>query len=89
MNRLEADRRNLAGLAQAAAGRVCELLQAQPHGRRVIGHARRPFRPLAADVGVGLALVGADPLNAAARKLAFVGHVEQPILEARRAQVGH
>ena len=35
------------------------------------------------------ALRRTDPFDAAARKLPLVGHVEQPVLEARRAEVGH
>ena len=54
----------------------------------MIGHVRRQLAPLAADLDDAAAFRRADPFDAAARKLALVGHVEQPILEARRAQVG-
>ena len=42
----------------------------------------------AADLHKPFALLGADPLDAAARQLPLVRHVEQAELEARGAEVG-
>ena len=68
--------------------RIGQLLQALPHRHRMIGHLRRQLLPLAADLDEAAAFRRADPFDAAARKLPLVGHIEQPILEARRAEVG-
>ena len=64
------------------------MVQALPHGRGMVGHVRRQFASLRADLDEATAFAATDPFDAAARKLALVGHVEQPVLEARRAEIG-
>ena len=89
VHRLEADRRHFAGVL--AGSRSRGSVSCSRHCRTATawsGTLRRQFLPLAADLDEARAFRRADPLDAAARKLPLVGHVEQPILEARRAEVG-
>ena len=87
--RLEPDGRHLRGICQTAALAVGQLIQAAPHGHGMVGHRRHELAARAGDLDIRTAFGRADPFGASARKLALVGHVVQPILEARRAQVGY
>jgi len=86
-HRLEADRRHLGGVLDAAGLRVGELGQALAHGLGMVGHADSLLDPLAADRGRAAALRRADPLDAAAGQLPLALHVDELVLEARRPQV--
>jgi hypothetical protein len=67
--------------------RVGQLGQALAHGFGMVGDAERLLVPLAADRDRRAALRGADPLDAAAGQRALAFHVDELVLEARRAEV--
>ena len=89
VHRLKADRRDLGGLPQAAGVGIGQLGETLPDGLGLVRHVQRMLPAVGADLDEAGALGRTDPFDPAARKLAFVGHVEQPILEARRADIGH
>ena len=89
VHRLEADRRHFAGVlagsrcaGSVSCSRHCRTATAWS-GTGAFSSCRWP--PISTKQR---AFGRADPLDAAARKLPLVGHVEQPILEAGRAEVG-
>jgi hypothetical protein len=49
----------------------------------MIGNLLCELRPPPADVDKALAGLRTDPFDSAARKLALVGHVKQPVLKTR------
>ena len=93
MHRLEADRRHFVDAPERAAV-AGELLEGRPEGNGVIGDRPHRLDVLAAGAGINPAFGGSDPLHASARQLLLtadrgaIGEVVEPVLEARRAEVG-
>ena len=94
MHRLEADRRHFVDAPERAAV-AGELLEGRPEGNGVIGDRPHRLDVLAAGAGINPAFGGSDPLHASARQLLLtadrgaIGEVVEPVLEARRAEVGN
>ena len=94
MHRLEADRCHFVDAPErpAVAG---ELLEGRPEGDGMIGDRHHRLDVLAAGAGIDPAFGGSDPLHASARQLLLaadrgaIGEVVEPVLEARRAEVGN
>ena len=89
MHRLERNGRHFRRRLQAAELRVGQLRKALPHRLGVIRHAQRFLLPVAADFDHARAFRRTDPFDSSARKLHASGHVEQPVLETCRAEVGN
>src|SRR5579863_912918 len=70
-----------------------QLIQADAHRCRMIGHIERsfftmPFFSRAANLHEAGAVSLADAVDAAAGQLRLCGKIEQPVLEAGRTEVG-
>ncbi len=89
MNRLEGNGRHLGGVLEAAGLPIGQLGEALVDRFGMVGHAERFLLPPAANLHHAPALGRADALDSSARKLHPGGHVVQPILETRRAEVGN
>jgi hypothetical protein len=89
MNSFEADRCNLAGIFQATGVGGRQLLQAFSHRDGVIGHGGRHLFAMAADFDEAWTGFGTDPFDPTPSELPLVGHIEQPILKARRSEIGY
>ena len=88
-DRFEADRTNVGNISQTSAGRVRQPLDTPLQRRGVVGDGQACLGALSANRDRALAFRLTDAIDPAARELAFGRHVEQPKLEARRAQIGN
>jgi hypothetical protein len=88
MNRLKPDGRQFGRIIQTLPFRIGQLFQTQPNRNGMIARLDRGFLTLTAGLDERARRGPADPFDAAARQHALVGHVEEPIFEARAAQVG-
>jgi hypothetical protein len=74
---------------QATLLRIGQLGEALPHRNRVVGNRNLQFLPTSLNLDKAGAFGRANALDTPARELSFVGHVEQPILETRRTEIGN
>jgi hypothetical protein len=87
-DRLEPDGRHLRHRLDASVLGVGEPIEAEAHGRRVIGHVLRAFLPMRSDLDEAMALRLTDAIDPTPRELRLGRQIEQSVLEARRAEVG-
>jgi hypothetical protein len=65
------------------------LADACVDGNTVVGNRFIGFSPNPIDLDKATAHSRTDAFNASARKLSFVGHVKEPILETGGTQIGN
>jgi hypothetical protein len=89
VHRLETDGGHFRSPLQTASLGVGQLLQAMANRHCVIRDMSGGLVPPACNLDKARTLGRADSLGAAPGQLTFVGHVEQAVLKARRAEIRH